>query len=94
MGNKLNHIWNKFTEGSLPPEDVDVIAYNKKWIDEDNNPKGIRIGFRMSDIFISAQWDGDANYSTHCSDDNDYYDYNGKEELPEYWLEIPKLNFK
>ena len=91
MNEKSNPIWHKFMEGSLPPEDVDVIAYNKKWIDADNNPKGVRIGFRIEDRFYSAQWDGDSNYSTHCSDDNDYYEHNGKDELPEYWIEIPKL---
>lgn len=30
-------------------------------------------------------------YSTHCSDDNDYYEHNGKDEQPEYWIDC--LNF-
>lgn len=30
MDKKLNSMWHKFMEGSLPPVDVDVIAYNKK----------------------------------------------------------------
>lgn len=79
-------------EGSLPPEDVDVIAYNKKWIHPDYNPEGTRIGFLEEDRFYSAQWNGD-DYSTHCSED-DFYDHNGKDQLPEYWIEIPKLTFK
>lgn len=29
MKDKSNLTWHKFMEGSLPPEDVDVIAYNK-----------------------------------------------------------------
>lgn len=57
---KPDLIWCKYKEGSLPPEDVDVLAYSKKWIDADNNPKGVRIGFRVEDRFYSAQWDGDA----------------------------------
>lgn len=77
MNEKSSLTWHKFMEGSLPPEDVDVLAYNKKWIDEDFNSKGIRIGFRVEDRFYSAQWDGDSN--------------NDKDELPEYWIEIPKL---
>ena len=91
MNEKSSLTWHKFMEGSLPPEDLDVIAYSKKWIDADNNPKGIRIGFRVEDRFYSAQWDGDSNYSTHCSDDNDYYEHNGKDEQPEYWIDC--LNF-
>ena len=89
-----NLMWHEFKGVSLPPEDVDVLAYNKKWIDEDFNPKGIRIGFREEDRFYSAQRNDDSNYSTHCSDDNDYYDHNGKDELPEYWVEIPEFTFK
>ena len=91
MKDKSNLTWHKFIEGSLPPVDVDVIAYSKKWIHPDYNPKGIRIGFMEEDRFYSAQWDGDANYSTHCSDDNDYYNHNGKDEQPEYWIDC--LNF-
>ena len=91
--NLVNLVWHKFMEGSLPPADVDVIAYSKKWIHPYYNPEGIRIGFMEEDIFYSAQWGGD-DYSTHCSEDNDYYNHNGKDELPEYWIEIPKFTFK
>ena len=32
--------WHKFSE-ELPPEGVEVIAYNMKWVDDDNkNGKG------------------------------------------------------
>lgn len=93
MNEKSSLTWHKFMEGSLPPEDIDVLAYSKKWIDTDCNPRGIRIGFRDEDRFYSAQWDMDSDYySTHCSDDNEYYDYIGEDELPEYWTEIPELN--
>lgn len=95
MNENLNFTWHKYSENSLPPENVDVIAYNKKWVHPDWNPKGIRIGFREEDRFYSAQWDGDSNYSTHSSDeDEEYYDHRGKDELPKYWIEIPKFTFK
>lgn len=38
--------WIKYEKQSLPPTGVEVLAYNSKWINEDFNPKGIRVGFR------------------------------------------------
>lgn len=40
-----------------PRVGVEVLAYNHLWIDEDFNPKGVRIGFRMEDDFYSAFWE-------------------------------------
>lgn len=85
----LNQKWPKYEEGSYPPDDVDVIAYNKKWIHPDWNPKGIRIGFKEEDRFYSAQFSGNSDdYITHyySEDDNNY------SEKPEYWTKIPELN--
>lgn len=50
--NTLNQKWPKYEEGSYPPDDVDVIAYNKKWVHPDWNPKGIRIGFKEKRLFL------------------------------------------
>ena len=36
--------WKKFKE-EKPPEGEEVLAYHPSWIDEDFNPRGIRIGF-------------------------------------------------
>ena len=47
--------WYKF-EDKKPPKGIEVIAYNSKWIDEDFNPTGQRVGF-LSDLgFTSAYW--------------------------------------
>lgn len=36
--------WNKVSEKELPHGE-EVIAFNEKWIDEDFNPNGTRVGF-------------------------------------------------
>ena len=39
-----NMKWNKVSEKELPFGE-EVIAFNEKWIDEDFNPNGTRVGF-------------------------------------------------
>ena len=39
-----------------PPFGVEVIAYHHKWVDEDFNPNGTRVGFLGDEEFISAFW--------------------------------------
>lgn len=46
--------WNKVSEKELPYGE-EVIAFNEKWIDEDFNPNGTRVGFLGDDGFISAE---------------------------------------
>lgn len=41
--------WNKVSEVEIPFGE-EVIAFNEKWIDEDFNPNGTRVGF------ISRRW--------------------------------------
>ena len=48
-------MWNKVSEKELPYGE-EVIAFNKKWIDEDFNPNGTRVGFLGDDGFISAMY--------------------------------------
>ena len=87
--------WYKF-EDKKPPKGIEVIAYNSKWIDEDFNPTGQRVGF-LSDLgFTSAYWwDYQGDYVAICSgDDNDAFDPNGntaKYTEPEFWAEMPKF---
>lgn len=45
-------MWNKVSEKELPYGE-EVIAFSEKWIDEDRNPSGIRVGFLRDDGFIS-----------------------------------------
>lgn len=43
-------------EEEMPPEHEEVLFYNEKWINEDFNPRGIRIGFMSNDDFTTAHW--------------------------------------
>ena len=66
--------WKKFKE-EKPTEGEEVLAYHPSWIDEDFNPRSIRIGFwNGGDDFKSAHWwDYKDCYITisHCDcDDN------------------------
>ena len=73
-----------------PPLGVEVIAFNRRWIDEDFNPNGTRIGFlNENDDFTSAYW----------WDEQDCYEINDgsfhKSPIdniePEFWAYIPKF---
>ena len=78
-----------------PPFGVEVIAYHHKWVDEDFNPNGTRIGFLSDDEFISAAWlDEHDCYETisklHCEDEENFFeDYIDNTE-PEFWYPMPK----
>lgn len=80
----------------LPPEGEEVLAFNKKWIDEDFNPNGTRIGFLNGDgEFTSAYWwNYQDSYITInksiCEDDKDFYENHIDNTEPEYWMPIPK----
>ena len=66
-------MWNKVSEKELPYGE-EVIAFNEKWIDEDFNPNGTRVGLLGDDGFISARWSGECNeYFTCCEEGDDYY---------------------
>lgn len=47
--------WTKYKE-EKPPVGQEVLAYHPDWIDEDFNPKGIRVGFWNGEDFTSAHW--------------------------------------
>lgn len=81
-----------------PEEGVEVIGYNKAWIDEDFNPKGARVGFLCDDRFISAYWwDYQDCYITidkdRCFDDPEFYANHINNTEPECWLPIPKVQY-
>ena len=48
----LNNMYINYQE-QKPPIGVEVIAYHHKWVDEDFNPNGTRIGFLSDDEFIN-----------------------------------------
>lgn len=79
-----------------PPFGVEVIAYHHKWVDEDFNPNGTRIGFLSDDGFISAfWWDEQDCYETisksHCESNKDFYKNHIDNTEPEFWFPIPKF---
>lgn len=95
-------MWNKVSEKKLPYGE-EVIAFNKKWIDEDFNPNGTRVGFLGDDGFISAEWDDECDeYETHYEEGDDYYDgvsgipgadkYHkqfARPNMPTHWMKMP-----
>ena len=49
------------------PIGEEVIAFNEKWIDEDFNPNGTRVGFMQDDGFVSATWNDEQDCYDTCS---------------------------
>lgn len=88
--------WKKCKD-ELPPEGVEVIAYHHKWIDEDFNPNGTRVGFLNGDgEFTSAYWwDYQDCYQTinksNCEDNKDFFKSHIDNTEPEYWCYVPEL---
>ena len=88
--------WINYEEEN-PPFGVEVIAYHHKWVDEDFNPTGTRVGFLGDDGFISAfWWDYQDCYETisksHCESNKDFYRSHIDNTEPEFWLPIPKFS--
>lgn len=92
--------WNKVSEKEMP-FGKEVIAFNEKWIDEDFNLNGTRVGFMQDDGFVSATWNNEQDCYDTCSEEGDDY-YKGvsgipgayhkqfvKPNMPTHWIEIP-----
>jgi len=80
--------WIKMSDVPLL-EGIEVIGYNKEWVDEDFNPTGTRIGFINSEgWFTSAKWVNDLDcYATCCEEGDDFettQTVDGK-EIRRYW---------
>jgi hypothetical protein len=90
----VNVCWIPLTEKE-PPEGFEVLLYNKNWINEDWNPKGIRIGFLDGVVgWVSAYWcNYHDDYHTRTSDEDDkqFEDYKAENQIPTHWMEIPVL---
>lgn len=94
--------WNKVSEKEIPFGE-EVIAFNEKWIDEDFNPNGTRVGFMQDDGFVSATWNNDDDcYDTCYEEGDDYYkDVSGIQgadeyhkqfalpNMPTHWMKMP-----
>lgn len=83
------------TEKDLPEFGVEVICFNKSWIDEDFNPNGIRIGFLNGDgDFTTAHWwDYQDTYmtisKTDCEDNEVFSDEIRNSTEPTHWISVP-----
>jgi len=80
----------------LPDKGIQVLCYNKKWIDEEVNPQGVRIGF-LCDIrgWITAQYSNcqDTYFTRESEEDNDNFkDPKCKDQEPTHWCSI-KVSF-
>ena len=70
----LDNQWIPLSKRPLE-EGVEVIGYNKFWIDLDFNPNGTRIGFINGDgQFTSAKWNNTHDcYDTMSEEGDDYF---------------------
>ena len=71
--------WVKIDKKHPLPKFEEVFAFNKEWIDEDFNPKGVRIGFLGEDGFISAVWDSEYDMYGCVHEEGDDYDSSQKQ---------------
>lgn len=75
-----------------PEAGREVLLYNEKWINEDYNPNGIRIGW-FGDVsgWVSAYWcNYHEEYHTRDSvdDDKQFTDSEAENQVPTHWMEI------
>lgn len=87
--------WRRYSE-QKPPIGEEVIAYHPDWVDEDDNPKGIRIGWQGDDDFTSAHWwshqDCYMTISHFECDDNPAFSEKTKYCIePELWIPLAYL---
>lgn len=71
---------------------IELLLYNEKWINEDYNPKGIRIGFYDDlDGWVSAYWCNyhDCYHTRVSSEDNDQFELSrAEDQVPTHYAEI------
>lgn len=83
--------WNKVGD-CLPPEDgQDILLQNDKWIDEDYNILGVRIGSYGDGQWISAYWcrtHDEYHTRTTGEDDKQFEDFEAINQIPTYWRAI------
>lgn len=84
--------WRKVGE-ELPPLGEEVLFFHEDWIDEDFNPKGVRIGFRLDDDYVTAHyWSHQDCYMTishsECDNNAAFSDKTKKSIEPHKWKPI------
>jgi len=75
-------------DSELPEEGIEVLFKSDKWINEDYNPNGTRIGFYNGDWYTTAYW---CNYQdcymerTSDEDDDTFEDSLAINQIPTHW---------
>jgi hypothetical protein len=81
-------------EEELPPEDgQDILLKNEKWINEDYNVNGVRIGCYGDGKWMSASWcNNHDEYHTRTSeiDDETFTDSLAVNQIPTHWRPIER----
>jgi hypothetical protein len=80
----------------LPESGIEVLLFNEKWINEDWNPKGMRIGF-LDDVagWVSSYWcNYHDEYHTRTTDEDDHQfeDFKAENQIPTHWMPLPEFN--
>ncbi len=87
--------WKDF-DVQKPEIGVEVLAFSTKWIDEDFNPRGMRVGFLSEEGFVSAfWWDYQDDYITiskeNCDSNKEFFKNHIGNTEPELWIEFPNI---
>lgn len=92
----LESPWINYKD-KMPEEGIEVIAFHHKWIDDDFNPNGTRVGFvNGNGTFTSAFWWDNQDCYTEinvekCVENPDFYRSHIDNTEPEYWRPMPNF---
>lgn len=98
MTEDLKNPWLRTDENPIPQGPF-VLAYHPKWVNEDFNQQGVRIGFQSDDGFISAYWWDEqddfiaiAKWKWDGDPDNERFFINHLDNSePTHWMHIPPV---
>lgn len=94
---QMENLWIG-VNNQMPEEGEEVLCFNEHWINEDFNPKGIRIGFLTSSGFTTAHWwDYQDTYMTISKEEVEsepqaFSDTIKAHTEPTHWMRIPGFN--
>ena len=83
----------KLTSEIGPPHHVELIGYNKEWVDEDYNPDGTCICF-LDDVaeWYIAKWCGACDEWHTRGSGREEKEFSRPLNPPTHWTEKPKFN--
>ena len=88
--------WRKVSD-EFPPLGEEVVFYNPAWVDEDFNPKGTRIGFRLEEDYVTSYyWSHQDCYlsisHSECDNNPSYSEKIRSSIEPTEWMPIPQID--